>query len=159
MTTKFVEKPVWVSAVLLKRYFPAQWTVELISWRPVILWNASNVDEQYRTILMNNGIIRVNRSSNCAYRILRWSLKTSNILWFSYENKHNREIKFTIKHLHHSYQPLNIIHSPNDQGLKSMNANETGKLLTYYLFFHIIETDIKYSAFNNFQGSCHCWIN
>jgi hypothetical protein len=50
------------------------------------------------------------------------SLKANHILWFSYENKQNRDIKVKIKNLHHSYQPMNILRSFNDQGLQTLNA-------------------------------------
>jgi hypothetical protein len=33
------------------------------------------------------------------------------------ETKQNRDIKVMIKNLHHSYQPINILRSLNDQGL------------------------------------------
>jgi hypothetical protein len=79
-------------------------------------------DEHYQTKLMNNGITKVNVSSDYAYRILTNSPKNNHILWFSYENKHNRDTKVMIKNLHHSYQPVNILRSLNDQGLQALNA-------------------------------------
>jgi hypothetical protein len=54
-------------------------------------------DEYYQIKLMNNGIIKVNVSSDYTYRILINSLKTNHILWFSYENKQNRDIKVMIR--------------------------------------------------------------
>jgi hypothetical protein len=50
-------------------------------------------DENYQTKLMNNGITKVNVSSDHAYRILTNSLKANHTSWFSYENKQNRDIK------------------------------------------------------------------
>jgi hypothetical protein len=44
-------------------------------------------DENYQIKLMNNGITKVNVSSDYAYRILTNSLKANHIPWFSYENK------------------------------------------------------------------------
>jgi ribosome-binding factor A len=46
-------------------------------------------DENYQTNLMNNGVTKVNVSSDYAYRILTNSLNANNIPWFSYENKQN----------------------------------------------------------------------
>jgi hypothetical protein len=71
---------------------------------------------------MNNCITKVIISSDYAYRTLRNSLKTKNILWFSYENKQNRDIKVMIKNLYHSYQPTNMLRSSNDQYLQAQNA-------------------------------------
>jgi hypothetical protein len=79
-------------------------------------------DENYQTKLMNNCITKVNVLSDYAYRILTNSLKANHIPWFSYENKQNRAIKFMIKNLHHSYQPMNILRSINDQGLQALNT-------------------------------------
>jgi hypothetical protein len=56
------------------------------------------------------------------YRILINSLKANHIPWFFYENKQNRDIKVMIKNLHHSYQPMNILRSLNDQSLQALNA-------------------------------------
>jgi hypothetical protein len=33
-----------------------------------------------------------------------------------------RDIKVMIKNLHHSYQPINIVRSLNDQGLQALNS-------------------------------------
>jgi hypothetical protein len=71
---------------------------------------------------MNNGITKVNVSSDYAYRILTNSLKANHIPWFSYENKQNRDINVMIKNLHNFYQPVNILHSLNDQSLQALNA-------------------------------------
>jgi hypothetical protein len=82
-------------------------------------------DEHYQTKLMNNGITKVNVSSDYAYRILTNSLKADHLPWFFYQNKQNRDIKVMIKNLHHSYQPINILRSLNNQGL---HLNTTQKL-------------------------------
>jgi hypothetical protein len=87
-------------------------------------------DKNYQTKLMNNGITKVNVSSDCAHKILTNSLETNHIPWFSYENKQNRDIKIMIKNLHHSYQPMNILRSLNDQGLQALNATPKFKWKT-----------------------------
>jgi hypothetical protein len=79
-------------------------------------------DEYYQTKLMNNGINKVNVSSDHAYRMLTQTLKSNNIPWFSYEDKQNRDIKVMIKNLHHSFQPVNILHSLKEQGFQALNA-------------------------------------
>jgi hypothetical protein len=79
------------------------------------------------TKLMNNDITKVNVSSDYTYKILTNSLKTNHIPWFSYENKQNRDIKVMINNLYHSYQPINILHSLNDQGHQALNATKTNK--------------------------------
>jgi hypothetical protein len=71
---------------------------------------------------MNNGTINVNLSSDCAYKILINSLKANHIIWFSYINKQNSNSKVMIKNLHHSYEPINILHSLEDQGFQTLNA-------------------------------------
>jgi hypothetical protein len=80
------------------------------------------VDENHQIKLINNGITKANVSSDYAHRILTNSLKANHIPWFSYENKQNRDIKVMIKTLHHSYRPMNILRSLNDQGLQALNA-------------------------------------
>jgi hypothetical protein len=72
-------------------------------------------DEHNQTKLMNNGITKVNVSRHYAYKILTNSLKINHILWFSYENKQNRNVKVMVKNLHHSYQPVRIRCSHNNQ--------------------------------------------
>jgi hypothetical protein len=89
-----------------------------------------------------------NVSSDYAYRILTNSLKTNHILWFFYETKQNRDIKVMIKNLHHSYQPINILHSLNDQGLQALNATpksecETKELLDVFIVSFHLNTDIN----------------
>jgi hypothetical protein len=83
-------------------------------------------DEHYQTKLMNNGITKVNAS----IRIFTNSLKTNHNPWFSYENKQNIDIKIMIKNLHHSYQPMNLLRSLNDQGLQALNATRKLKWKT-----------------------------
>jgi hypothetical protein len=79
---------------------------------------------------MNNGITKANVSSDYKHRILKNSLKTNKVPWFSYKNKQNRDIKIMVTNLYHSYQPINVLRSLNDQGLQPLNAtpNQRGKL-------------------------------
>jgi hypothetical protein len=49
-------------------------------------------DENYQSKLMNNGITKVNVSSDYAYRILTISLKANHIRWYTYENMQIRNI-------------------------------------------------------------------
>jgi hypothetical protein len=57
-------------------------------------------------------------TSDYVYGILN-SLNTNNIPWFFYENKQNRDITIMIKNLHHFYQPINVLHSLNDEALNA----------------------------------------
>jgi hypothetical protein len=57
-------------------------------------------DEHYQTKLMNN-------------HILGSLMNTSRI-----------DIKVTMKKLHHSYQPISMLSSLNDQGLQALNATQ-----------------------------------
>jgi hypothetical protein len=99
-------------------------------------------DEHYQIKLMSNGITKVNVSSDYTYRILTNSLKINNVPWFSYENKQIRVIKVMIKNLHHSFQPVNILHGLNDQDFQALNATPKLKWKTKEpidMLFNLIE--------------------
>lgn len=79
-------------------------------------------NEHFQTKLMKNDTVKINVSSEDAYRNLTTELKKLNISWHSYENKQNRDIRVMIKNLHHSFQPVNIINNLRSQGLQAQNA-------------------------------------
>lgn len=79
-------------------------------------------EEHFQTKLMNNGVNKINVTTESAYRIVTSELKKQNVSWYSYENKQTRDIKVMIKNIHHSFKPVNIIQDLRAQGLEALNA-------------------------------------
>lgn len=105
-------------------------------------------DEDYQTILMNNNTLKVNVTSENAYRVVTKALKSKNVSWYSFENKQNRDIRVMIKNLHHTFQPINIIQSLKDQGFDVLNATpklrwKTKEPLDMFLVLFHKDTDIN----------------
>jgi hypothetical protein len=92
--------------------------------------------------LLNNGINKINVSSDHAYRHLTKILKDNKISWHSYENKRDRDIRVMLNNIHHSFQPTSILRNLCEQGLKALNAKPKLKwktkepLDTFIVSFH-----------------------
>lgn len=101
---------------------------------PIMINNVNNLSEMtgllkqiignepFQTKLLNNGVNKINVSSEHAYRAVTSELKKQNVSWYSYENKQNRNIKVMIKNIHHSFSPISILNDLHAQGLEALNA-------------------------------------
>jgi hypothetical protein len=118
-------------------------------------------EENYQTKLLNNGVNKINVSSEHAYRVLTQTLKDNKILWHTYENKNDRDIRVMIKNLHHSFQPASILRSLSDQGLKALNATpklkwKTKEPLDMFIVSFQRDTDIR--KIYNIQTICRAAV-
>ena len=89
--------------------------------------------------LLNNSVYKIIIQNCDDYRAITKAFNSTNVAWYSYENKNDRPIKVIVKGLHHSWEPYKIIADLKKQKLKNhisnYKAETSNKGSVRYIYF------------------------